>query len=138
MFQPYVDKALELRCVVIGEHIFCASIDSQANELTRRDWRAGDWRGTELHQAVFALPDHVQAAIHRLMDSFDINFASMDMIVTPDGEFVFLELNPNGQWLWLELDLGLPLVASMADLLTSQRARSAGRLANDHRVATYA
>ena len=38
--------------------------------------------------------------------------------MTPDGEFVFLELNPNGQWLWLEYELGMPLVATMADLLT--------------------
>jgi hypothetical protein len=33
---------------------------------------------------------------------------------------VFLDLNPNGQWLWLEEELGLPLVASMADLLTTE------------------
>jgi hypothetical protein len=52
------------------------------------------------------------------MDSFGINFASPDMILTPEGEFVFLELNPNGQWLWLEAELGLPLISSMADLLT--------------------
>lgn len=120
MFQPYVDKALELRCVVIGDRIFCASIDSQSSAITRQDWRAGDWRGADLRQAVFELPEDIQAAIRRLMASFDINFASIDMILTPDGEFVFLELNPNGQWLWLEFDLGLPLVASMADLLTSR------------------
>ncbi len=53
------------------------------------------------------------------MDSFEINFASLDMILTPEGEFVFLEINPNGQWLWLEEELGLPLLASMADLLTT-------------------
>jgi hypothetical protein len=53
------------------------------------------------------------------MDSFGINFASMDMILTPEGEFVFLEVNPNGQWLWIEEELGLPLVASMAGLLTT-------------------
>ncbi len=52
------------------------------------------------------------------MESFGINFASLDMIITPEGEFVFLELNPNGQWLWLEMELGFPLVASLADLLT--------------------
>jgi hypothetical protein len=46
------------------------------------------------------------------------------MILTPDGEFVFLELNPNGQWLWLEEELGLPLVASMADLLTTHYSRA--------------
>jgi len=124
MFQPYIDKAFELRCVVIGDKIFAAKLHSQASETTRKDWRAGDWRGTELEQEVFELPASVRLSIHRLMDSFELNFASLDMIVTPDGEFVFLELNPNGQWLWLEIDLGLPLVAAMADLLTS-RARVA-------------
>jgi hypothetical protein len=54
------------------------------------------------------------------MNSFGINFASIDLIVTPSGEFVFLDLNPNGQWLWLEVELGLPLVAAMADLLTKE------------------
>jgi hypothetical protein len=114
IFQPYVEKAFELRCVVIGDRIFCAKLDSQADEKTRIDWRAG-----EPDHEVFALPAHVEASIRRLMASFGLNFASLDMIVTPEGEFVFLELNPNGQWLWLELELGLPLVTSMADLLTT-------------------
>lgn len=121
IFQPYVEKAFELRCVVIGEKIFAAKIQSQAAEATRRDWRAG-----EPEQEPFALPEEIQASIRRLMASFGLNFASLDMIVTPAGEFVFLELNPNGQWLWLELELGLPLVASMADLLTINLG-SAGR-----------
>ena len=119
MFQPYIEKAFELRCVVIGDSIFCASINSQADDITRKDWRAG----TREH-AIFALPEDVAAAIRRLMASFGLNFASIDMIVTPAGEFVFLELNPNGQWLWLENELGLPLVASMADLLTMHHERS--------------
>jgi glutathione synthase/RimK-type ligase-like ATP-grasp enzyme len=114
IFQPYVEKAFELRCVVIGERIFAAKIHSQATDATRLDWRAG----APEHE-VFALPEQVKAAIRRLMASFGLNFASLDMIVTPDGDFVFLELNPNGQWLWLELELGLPLVASMADLLST-------------------
>jgi glutathione synthase/RimK-type ligase-like ATP-grasp enzyme len=115
MLQPYVDKAFELRCVVIGDRIFCAKLDSQADEKSRIDWRGGD-----PHHDIFILPDDVEASIHRLMRSFELNFASLDMIVTPEGEFVFLELNPNGQWLWLELELGLPLVAAMADLLMTE------------------
>jgi glutathione synthase/RimK-type ligase-like ATP-grasp enzyme len=116
MFQPYIEKATELRCVVIGKRIFAAKIDSQGDDKTRRDWRGGKRK----HE-IFSLPGHVEASIRRMMDSFGINFASIDMILTPEGEFVFLELNPNGQWLWLELELGLPLVASMADLLTTSR-----------------
>jgi len=118
ILQPYIDKAFELRCVVIGDTIFCARLNSQADEATRKDWRAGN-----PEHEIFALPAHIQAAIHRLMASFQINFASMDIIVTPSGEFVFLDLNPNGQWLWLETELGLPLVASMADLLTTHHSR---------------
>jgi len=117
MLQPYVDKAFELRCVVIGDKIFSAKMDSQADEKSRIDWRGGD----PAHE-IFHLPEHVEASIHRLMDSFGLNFASLDMIVTPEGEYVFLELNPNGQWLWLEFELGMPLVASMADLLTTNYA----------------
>jgi glutathione synthase/RimK-type ligase-like ATP-grasp enzyme len=118
IFQPYVSKAAELRCVVIGEKIFSARIDSQANASTSKDWRGGDYQ-----LEPFSLPERVEASILRLVDSFGINFASLDMILTPEGEFVFLELNPNGQWLWLEQDLGLPLVANMADLLTTRYAR---------------
>lgn len=118
MYQPYIEKLTELRCVVIGDKIFSAKINSQQNEETRRDWRGGDCQ----HE-IFELPEHVQVGIQRLMGGFGINFASLDMILTPEGEFVFLELNPNGQWLWLEEELGLPLVSSMADLLTSQRSQ---------------
>jgi glutathione synthase/RimK-type ligase-like ATP-grasp enzyme len=126
ILQPYVDKAAELRCVVIGKEIFCAKINSQANENTRKDWRAA--KPGECEHEIFSLPAHVEASIHRLMDALEINFASMDMILTPEGEFVFLEANPNGQWLWLEEQLGLPLVASMADLLTTYHSREGCRV----------
>ena len=118
IFQPYIHKAAELRCVVIGDRIFSAKINSQDNDKTRTDWRAGEC--THEH---FPLPAQIEASIRGLMEGFGINFASLDMIVTPEGDYVFLELNPNGQWLWLELELGLPLVASMADLLMTHYSR---------------
>jgi len=120
VFQPYIEKAYELRCVVMGDKIFTAKLDSQAHESTRMDWRAGAVEEEDVRSELIDLPERVQAALHRLMRSFEINFASIDLIVTPEGEFVFLDLNPNGQWLWLEEELGLPLVASMADLLTTE------------------
>jgi len=132
ILQPYVEKAFELRCVVIGEQIFAAKMDTQADAKSRIDSRGGD-----PDHAIFELPHEVEASLHRMMDSFGLNFASLDMIVTPDGDFVFLELNPNGQWLWLEFELGLPLVAAMADLLTSNDV-TAGRATEDARGAVSA
>src|SRR5215218_5062604 len=121
IFQPYVEKAYELRCVVMGEKIFTAKLNSQDKASARKDWRAAavEEEG-DVEYELFDLPEPVQAALHRLMRSFEINFASIDLIVTPGGGFVFLDLNPNGQWLWLEEELGLPLVASMANLLTTE------------------
>jgi glutathione synthase/RimK-type ligase-like ATP-grasp enzyme len=129
IFQPYIEKAFELRCVVMGEAIFTAKLDSQAHESTRTDWRAGDVEDQDVGYEVYDLPAGVRAGLQRLMGSFGINFASIDMIVTPEGEFVFLDLNPNGQWLWLEEELGLPLVAGMADLLTSEYSPATGEAA---------
>jgi glutathione synthase/RimK-type ligase-like ATP-grasp enzyme len=121
IFQPYIEKAYELRCVVMGDKLFTAKLNSQDTESARKDWRAAavEEEG-DVKYEMFDLPERVQAAVHRLVRSFEINFASIDLIVTPEGEFVFLDLNPNGQWLWLEEELGLPLVASMADLLTTE------------------
>ena len=121
IFQPYIEKAYELRCVVMGDKIFTAKLNSQEKESARMDWRAAavEEEG-DVEYELFDLPEPVQAALHRMMRSFELNFASIDMIVTPKGEFVFLDLNPNGQWLWLEEELRLPLVASMADLLTTE------------------
>src|SRR5919199_347036 len=125
IFQPYIAKAYELRCVVMGDKIFTAKLNSQDKESTRQDWRAGIPGQGDVAHEVFDRPARVQAALHRLLRCFGINFASIDMIVTPEGEFVFLDLNPNGQWLWLEEQLGLPLVASMADLLMTDYAPAA-------------
>src|SRR5262249_6538760 len=85
IFQPYITKAAELRCVMMGRKIFSARIDSQASELTSKDWRGGKYQ-----MEPYSLPEQVEAALLRLMDSFGLNFASTDMILTPEGEFVFL------------------------------------------------
>lgn len=122
MFQPYIDKAYELRCVVMGDRILTAKLKSQEKASARKDWRAAavaEGEGDVAYET-FDLPRDIAAKLQRMMRSFEINFASIDLIVTPGGEFVFLDLNPNGQWLWLEEELGLPLVATMADLLTGE------------------
>jgi len=45
-------------------------------------------------------------------------FAAIDMILTPDGHYVFLELNPNGQWEWIENATHLPICSTLVDVLT--------------------
>ena len=54
-----------------------------------------------------------------LVRRFGLQFSSADLLLTPAGEYVFLELNPNGQCYWLEPPTPLPLAKAMATLLIS-------------------
>lgn len=100
--QNYVEKAFELRITVIGADIFAAKIDSQVldEDKGKVDWRQGYDYG--LKHSVFALPDDVAEKCRAYLRSFNLRFGCFDFIVTPTGDYVFLECNPNGQWLWIE------------------------------------
>lgn len=114
MFQEYVDKAYEVRLTVIGDTWFPVVIDSQAMSTTSVDWRGENHLPYGPYKP---LPDDVVAKVQRMLDRLDIVYAAIDFIVTPDGEHVFLEVNPGGQFMWMQHDLGLPLGDTVADLL---------------------
>ena len=122
--QEYVDKAFELRITVVGERVFACRIDSQSqtDETGRIDWRQGYEHGMK-HEA-FDLPEEIADKCRRYLQRMGLNFGCFDFIVTPDGEYVFLECNPNGQWLWVELATGLKIADAIADFLSSQSAKN--------------
>ncbi|HVG33984.1 MAG TPA: hypothetical protein VM911_12925 [Pyrinomonadaceae bacterium] len=115
-FQEMIPKALELRATVVGRRIMSASINSQASERAAHDWRRDGLRMIQDWQP-YELPREVQEKILRLMDYFVLNYGAIDIIVTPDGRHVFLEINPAGEFYWLERYCGLPIADAIADLL---------------------
>jgi glutathione synthase/RimK-type ligase-like ATP-grasp enzyme len=117
IFQAYVTKDLELRITVVGERIFAAEIYSQDSNHTKHDWRRYDHYRTRY--GVHDLPDEVGRLCLLLTKRLQLTFGAIDMIVTPAGEYVFLEINANGQYLWIEEQAGLPITSSIADLLIS-------------------
>lgn len=62
-------------------------------------------------------PNEIRRAVSRLLDSLRLRFAALDFVITPGGEWVFLEANPNGQWAWLQDATGGPIAAAIADAL---------------------
>lgn len=115
LVQPYVPKRLELRVTVVGHQVFAAAIDSQATNHTRLDWRRYDDAGTPI--APFALPGEVANRCRALVQELGLRYGAIDLILTPDDRFVFLEINPNGQYLWIELATDLPISDAIADHL---------------------
>jgi glutathione synthase/RimK-type ligase-like ATP-grasp enzyme len=117
LFQAYVPKRVELRVTVAGQRVFAAEIHSQASNHTRHDWRRYDWYQTAYlpHE----LPREVELRCVQLVERLGLCYGAIDLILTPDGRYVFLEINPNGQYLWIEHKTGLPISAALCDLLMS-------------------
>ncbi|MFB4270388.1 MvdC/MvdD family ATP grasp protein [Nonomuraea sp. GTA35] len=118
ILQPYVRKAVELRVTVVGRRVFAAEIASQDSPRTRDDWRHYDF--DRARHSVHHLPDDVARRCADLVAALGVSFGAIDLILTPEGEYVFLEINPNGQWGWIEDLTGLPIGAAIADWLTGE------------------
>jgi glutathione synthase/RimK-type ligase-like ATP-grasp enzyme len=114
-FQQYIEKNLEIRATVVAGRIFAAEIHSQACERTKVDWRNYDIPRTPHH--IHELPTNVREQCLAIVRFFQLEFGAIDLVLTPRGEYVFLEINPNGQWEWIEVLTGLPITKALCERL---------------------
>src|SRR5260221_5932211 len=97
IFQKYIPADVDLRITMIGEQIFPAAIHSQETEYKV------DFRMT-MEKARFEaveLPPKVVRMLRDLMKRLGLVYGAIDMRRTPKSEYVFLEINPAGQWLFV-------------------------------------
>jgi glutathione synthase/RimK-type ligase-like ATP-grasp enzyme len=114
VFQEQIPKQQELRVVYVNGNVFVGALNADVYAAAI-DWRkpgveVGAWQH---HQ----LPDEVVSRLKAFMEKFGLLFGALDFIVTPSGEYVFLEINPLGEWGMLEKDLNLPIASAIADVL---------------------
>ena len=112
IFQHFVAADLDLRTTVIDGEMFTAAIRSDAAHQV--DYRAG--LGTA-SVAPYSLPDDVADRLRQLMDRLGLKFGAVDFRVTPEGEHVFLEVNPAGEYLFACDRTGQPVPEAIADCL---------------------
>lgn len=116
-FQEEVRKHCDLRITVIGAEVFAVEIHPPADSSPNVDWRAHS--GPDLKHLVHDLPDAQRRFCLDLTERLHLNFAAIDMILSDEGRYVFLEINPNGQFGWLETVTDLRLTDALADVLSS-------------------
>jgi ATP-grasp ribosomal peptide maturase len=114
LFQELVPKQLELRITVVGNHVFPAEISYQHAKRAAVDFRTAY---QDLRYGIHQLPEAIRQKCLALVQKLGLAFAAIDMIVTPDGRYVFLELNSNGQWGWIQNATGLPICETLVDML---------------------
>ncbi|MBW7942919.1 MAG: hypothetical protein H3C64_11155, partial [Candidatus Kuenenia stuttgartiensis] len=112
-FQQYIDKEYEVRANVIGNKVYACKIESQKSNLTKIDWRNYDIQNTP-HELII-LPQKINSACVDIVKQLNLNFGAIDLIVTPAGEYFFLECNSQAHWLWIEELIELPLTKYIVD-----------------------
>jgi len=115
LFQEYVPKDIELRVTVIGQQVFAAEIHSQRSTTSRDDYRRYDFARTPYYP--HTLPPAVEAACLRVLQHYGLAFGAIDLIRRPDGAYVFLEVNANAQFLWVQDLTGMPMRQALAEML---------------------
>jgi len=129
IFQEFVPAEADLRVTIMGEQCFAAAIRTAPASYSY------DYRMDLERAAVepLALPGEVEDQLFALLRRLRLVYGAIDMRRTPDGRFVFLEINPSGQWLFIEDRTGQPMTDSFARLLAGGRegwvsARNHGRV----------
>ncbi len=107
IFQEKVVKSSDIRVTVVGNDVFAAEILSQGRESSKVDWRATD--DPDLEHRPHILPSSLARQCLSLVSGLGLAFGALDFALTRDGTYVFFEINPNGEWLWLEGQLGQPI-----------------------------
>lgn len=116
-FQTPIVKSHELRITYIGGDFFSVSINSQQHVAAINDWRAG---ADEVSYSPMQLPEMIERKLDKFMLTTGLLFGAIDMIVTPNEDYFFLEVNPHGAWGWIEDASALPISKNFGRFLSLQ------------------
>jgi len=114
ILQEAVQNKLDLRVTVVGSSAWCASVMLDGEPIV------GDWRlaKTDARFAKFHLPAAIVERCISLVQGIGLQFGAVDLALS-DGKYYFLEVNPTGEWAWLQAGLGFPISDAIARLLAS-------------------
>lgn len=107
IFQERIEKQYELRIIYVDGEFFTGKIQAENTSKGVTDWRTSNtvfspWQ-------IYSLPKLVEESLAKMMQKMQLFFGAIDMIRNTAGEYIFLEVNPQGEWGMLQRDLGYPI-----------------------------
>jgi len=97
LFQKKIEKQYEIRTFYLDESFYSACIFSQTNDKTELDFRNYDFEKPN-RIVPYKLPVNIEKKVKKLMKKLRLNTGSIDFIKSKSGEYIFLEINPVGQF----------------------------------------
>lgn len=115
IYQQWIPKYRDVRVTVVGDRLFTAEIDGNADPKAVIDWRRTE--NADLPHYKSELPIKLEEKVRYFMRCLGLKFGAIDFVRTYGNVYFFLEINPNGQWLWIDNKLNLGITAAVADWL---------------------
>ena len=110
--QSRVRKSVDVRVCVVDDDLTAVAISAfNSGGLLELDVRVNNMEGA-LYEPIL-VPSFVSDRILTLVRSYGLRFAAIDLAVNESGNWVFFEINPNGQWAWLDLVGGFDIAGSL-------------------------
>lgn len=119
IYQEFVPNSIDIRVTVVGDRVFATRIVADGLPAQTPDWRYADH--SKLKHYTHALPQDEQEKCVRLVEALNLEFGAIDYVLDGDARYVFLEINPNGQWAWIESTTGVRISAAIVDRLVAGR-----------------
>lgn len=104
IFQENIDKAYEIRATFMGAACMAVKLDTQSGGDVAQDWRHGVAQGQSLKPVPIELPQAIYQRCREFMRRMGIVYGAFDFIVTPENDYIFLEVNHGGQFIWVEME----------------------------------
>jgi len=111
IYQEYINNSFEARVTVIGNRVFAAKILVENNS---------DWHNTKMKDISlieFSLPKNIELKCIHFLEKSGLSYGAFDLLFTPQNECVFLEVNPLGDWRWVEQHTKQPITESIVEFL---------------------
>jgi ATP-GRASP peptide maturase of grasp-with-spasm system len=117
-FQKYIDKKFEIRVFIFGDFIWSMAIFSQQDERTELDYRNYNYRRPN-RMTPYVLPEEIQIKLKLFMKIAQFSTGSVDLILNKEGQYIFLEINPVGQFGFVSSNCNYYIEKSIADFMAT-------------------
>ena len=111
LLQEEIARIADVRATFVGSHCFVADIVGDTSLI--------DWRDPNIvvNYTISSLDDTTLSLCRKMLKGLGLAYGAFDFIRAPSGDLVFLEINPTGEWAWLEEKLGFALRDAFIELL---------------------
>jgi hypothetical protein len=111
IYQDCIPGDRHLRITMFGDRCHAALI-----EASQLDWRID----VTVPFSPYTVSPELHAGLRQLLRRLGLVMGVFDLKITPEGDIVFLEVNAQGQFLFVEGLCEMPIAESLADYLVEQ------------------